>query len=70
MFRESGGGRSSKALEVREAMFEWFINVKRVLKGRLAIKIFRSKCEHAYSDRLKQQLELISEEEHLKLSKH
>ena len=70
MFRESGGGRSSKALEVREAMFEWFINVKRVLKGRLTIKIFRSKCEHAYSDRLKQQLEPISEEEQLKLSKH
>ena len=26
-FRESRGGRKCKASEVREAMFEWFINV-------------------------------------------
>ena len=26
-FRESGGGRKRKAPEVREAMFEWFVNV-------------------------------------------
>ena len=34
-FRESGGGRKCKPPEVREAMFEWFINVRGVLKGRL-----------------------------------
>ena len=31
-FRESEGGRKCKASEVREAMFEWFINVQGVLK--------------------------------------
>ena len=34
-FRESGAGRKCKAPEVREAIFEWFINVRGVLKGRL-----------------------------------
>ena len=33
-FRESGGGRKCKAPEVKEAIFEWFINLRRVLKGR------------------------------------
>ena len=39
-FRESGGGRKCKVSEVREAMFEWFINVRGVLKGRLHINMF------------------------------
>ena len=34
-FHESGGGRKCKAPEVREAIFEWFINVGGALKGRL-----------------------------------
>ena len=43
-FCESGGGRKCKALEVREAVFEWFIHVRGVLKRRLPINIFLSKC--------------------------
>ena len=49
-FRESGGGRKCKASEVREAMFEWFINVRVVLKGRLSIKMFQSKCQQVYDE--------------------
>ena len=40
IFRESRGRRKCKAPEVIEAMFEWFINVREVLKGRLPIKMF------------------------------
>ena len=47
-FRESGAGRKCKAPEVREAMFEWFINVRGVLKGRLPKKMFRTKCQQVY----------------------
>ena len=39
-FRESGGGRKSKTPEVREAKFEWFINVRGALKGHLPIRMF------------------------------
>ena len=69
-FRESGAGRKCKAPEVREAMFEWFINVRGVLKGRLPKKMFRTKCQQIYSEWLKQQPEPILEEEQLKFSKH
>ena len=69
-FCESGGGRKCKAPRVREAMFEWFINVRGVLKGRLRIKMFRSKCQQVYDEWLKQQPELVPEQAQLKFSKH
>ena len=53
--RESGGGKKCKTPEVREAMFECFINVRGVLKGHLPIKMFRSKCQQVYDEWLNQQ---------------
>ena len=69
-FRKSGGGRKCKAPELREAMFEWFINVRGELKGRLPIKMFRSKCQQVYNEWLKQQPEPVPEQDQLKFSKH
>ena len=69
-FRESGGRRKCKAPEVREAVFEWFINVRGVLKGRLPIKMFRSKCQQVYDEWLKQQPEPVPEQDQLKFGKH
>ena len=69
-FRENGAGRKCNAHEVREAMFEWFINVREVLKGRLPKKMFRTKCQQVYLEWLKQQPEPIPEEEELKFSKN
>ena len=51
-------------------MFEWFINVRGVLKGRLPIKIFRSKYQQVYNEWLKQQPEPVREQDQLKFSKH
>ena len=45
IFRESRGGKKCQAPEVIEAIFEWFINVRGLLKGRLPIKMFRLKCQ-------------------------
>ena len=69
-FRESGGGRKCKAPEVREAMFEWFINVREISKGRLPIKMFRSKCQQVYDELLKQQPKPVPEHDQLTFSKH
>ena len=55
IFRESGGGRKTKRPELREAMLRWFIDVIESLKGRLPMKMFRSKCVQVYSEWLKQQ---------------
>ena len=69
-FRGSGAGRKCKAPEVREAMFEWFTNVRGVLKGSLPKKMFGTKYQQVCSEWLKQQPEPIPEEEQMKFSKH
>ena len=69
-FRESGGGKKCKAPQVRETMFKWFINVRGVSKGRLPIKMFRSKCQQVYDEWLKQQPKPVSEQDQLNFSKH
>ena len=51
-------------------MFEWFINVRGVLKGRLPIKMFRSKCQQVYNECLKQEPEPVPEQDQLKFRKH
>ena len=51
-------------------MFEWFINLRGALKGRLPIKMFRTKFQQVYSEWLQQQPKTIPEEEQLKFSKH
>ena len=51
-------------------MFEWFINVRGVLKGRLPIKMFRSKCQQIYNEWLKPKPEPAPEKDQLKFSKH
>ena len=47
-FHESRRGRKCKAPEVMEAMFEWFINIRGVLKGGLPITMFPLKCQQLY----------------------
>ena len=72
-FHETRTGRKCKAPEIREAIFEWFINVRGVFKGRLPKKMFRTKCQQVYLEWLKQKPEPIpeeEEEEQLKFSKH
>ena len=51
-------------------MFEWFVNVREVLKGRLPIKMFRSNCQQVYDEWLKKQPEPVPEQDQLNFSKH
>ena len=62
--------RVEEVREAREAMFEWFINVRRVLKRHLPIKMFRPKCQQVYDKWLKQQPEPAPAQDQLKFSKH
>ena len=43
-FRAAGGGRKPVAPEIREAAFQWFVDVRGGLKGRVARNMFRMKC--------------------------
>ena len=65
-FRESGAGRKSQAVEVRQAAFEWFVDVRGSLKGRLPIKIFKAKCIELYQLWLEKQDEEIHVDKQLK----
>ena len=47
-------------------MFEWFINVRGLLKRHLPIKMFRSKCHQVYDEWIKQQRESVPEQDQLK----
>ena len=40
-----GGGRKTKVPEIREAMFQWFINVRTALKGRISLKFMQWKSK-------------------------
>ena len=51
-------------------MFVWFINVQGLLKRRLPIKMFRSKCQQVYDEWIKHQPEPVFEQDQLKFSKH
>ncbi len=48
-YRAPGGGRKAAAPNIREALFEWFINVRGVLKGRLPRSLFKLKCEELFA---------------------
>ena len=61
--------RKTKASEVRETMIEWFIDAIDTLKGRLQIKMLRSKRLKVYSEWLNQQPEPTPEEQRLSFSK-
>ena len=51
--RAIGGGRKSKAPEVREALFSWFVDVRESLKGRLPRRLFKLKANALYKERLR-----------------
>ena len=57
------------APDVRDALFEWFIDVRNVLKGRLPINMFITKANELYLNWLKQQPEPILEENKLKFTR-
>ena len=47
-YRKPGGGRKATIPDVREALFEWFIDVRSSLKARLPRKMFKTQCKVFY----------------------
>ena len=45
-FRSVGGGRKGHDLEVREALFQWFVDVRTSLKARLPKNLFPLQFMH------------------------
>ena len=68
--REEGGGRKKKVPGVRLALFDWFIDVRGSLKGRLPIKLFRAKAIALHEEWLKTQDEQTKEKSDITFSRH
>ena len=54
-YRKEGGGRKVTIPNVREALFEWFVDVRGTLKARLPRKMFKAQCKILYDQWLAQQ---------------
>ena len=66
--RANAAGRKPKAVGVQQS-FEWFIDVRDVLTGRLPLKPFITKAMELYNAWLKQQTEPVLPEEQLQFCK-
>ena len=64
--RASGAGRKTKAPEVREALFSWFVDVRETLKGRLPQRLFKLKAKQLFGIWLEQNE--VEEKDKLKFS--
>lgn len=56
-FRKPGAGRKTQALDVREGLFGWFVDVRDVFKARLPKNLLVMKATELYTEWLKQQSE-------------
>ena len=68
-YRKPGAGRRTTIPDVREALFDWFIDIRSTLKARLPRKMFKTQCQVFYDKWLAQQPEEIPVEKRIVFSK-
>ena len=54
-YRQPGGGRKAVAPTVREALYDWFIDIRGTLKGRLCRSMFKAQAKFFYDQWCDQQ---------------
>ena len=68
--RAPGAGRKVTVPEVRESMYQWFIDVRGALKGRLPMKLFKAQCKIFYEEWLLQQKDEEKKNKKIQFSKN
>ena len=68
-FRAKGGGRKHQAPEVREGLFQVFIDIRHVMKGRLPMSLMQEIAVELYDNWKKQQPEPIPKKQQLSFSR-
>ena len=66
-FRQAGG-RKTSVPEVRDTMYDWFIDIRSSLKGRLPKSMFKVQCNIFYEQWLLQQEKEVPEEKKIVFS--
>ena len=61
-FRKPGGGRKTRVTNIRDSLFEWFVDVRTSLKAWLPKKMFLLKCKELYTTWLGQQSDVVQAE--------
>ena len=67
-FCQARGGRKKSVPEVREAMYDWFIDIRSSLKARLPKSMFKAPCKIFYEQCLSQQEKEVPEEKKIVFS--
>ena len=67
-FRQAGGGSKKSVPEVREATYDWFIDICSSLKARLPKSMFKPQCKIFYEQWLSQQEKEVPEEKKIMFS--
>ena len=67
-YRRVGGGRKKTIPDVREALFDWFIDIRGTLKAHLPRKMFKTQCKIFYDQWLAQQPEEVPEDKKIVFS--
>ena len=65
-FRADGGGRKAQAPEVRNALFDWFIDARSIFKARIPKPMLKAVAKQLYQNWLDQQEPSIPEDKQLK----
>ena len=61
-YRKAGGGEKKTIPDVRDALFDWFIDIRGTLKARLPRKMFKTQCKIFYELWLAQQSKEVPED--------
>ena len=61
-FRNPGGGRKVTAPEVREALYDWFIDIRGSLKARLPRSLFKAHAKFFYDNWWSQQSDEVKKQ--------
>lgn len=67
-FRAKGGGRKTQAVDFREELFNWFMDIRYVLKARLPKQIFLIEAKKLYQKWLEKQPEEVPVDNQIKFS--
>ena len=67
-YRQTGGGRKLTTPDVRQVLFQWFLDIRGTLKARLPRKIFTTQCKFFYEQWLAQQPDEVPEDDKITFS--
>ena len=67
-YRQTGGGQKLTIPDVRQVLFEWFVDIRGTLKARLPRKMFTTQCKFFYKQWLTQQPDEVPENEKITFS--